>query len=164
MFSSKITKPEILTGYNLITIYGNATYVPRPLYANREEMLRSHANLVAGDNGYVVLLSDIFEASFTSQTQVLQTLCKWMLKTVAERLSLSMKAQGRQWPYWVKVVDFRIEHHICVCICTYFHVFLRITFSFSFSLSWLCIGLMLVSKAFLDAGNNMHILLLCLSF
>ncbi|KAE8023581.1 hypothetical protein FH972_009259 [Carpinus fangiana] len=34
----------------------------------------------------------------------LQTLRKWMLievlKTVQERLSLSMKAQGRLWPYW----------------------------------------------------------------
>jgi hypothetical protein len=124
MFSSKITKPDILTGYNLIsTIYGKVTYVPRPLYANSIHLQATVVMLYCS----VICLKLLLPVKL----QVLQTLCKWMLKTVAERLSLSMKAQGRLWPYWVKVVDFRIKHHICVCICTYFHAFLRITFSFS---------------------------------
>lgn len=60
-------RPEILTGYNLIsTMYGNVTYVPRSLYAKRDEMLQRHAELVKGTNGSVVWFSDIFEASFTT--------------------------------------------------------------------------------------------------
>ncbi|XP_028796399.1 D-cysteine desulfhydrase 2, mitochondrial-like isoform X2 [Neltuma alba] len=57
-------QPDILTGYNLMsTIYGNVTYVPRSIYANREEMLKNHAKLVAGDNDSIVWLNDIVEAS-----------------------------------------------------------------------------------------------------
>ncbi|KAK4264985.1 hypothetical protein QN277_026096 [Acacia crassicarpa] len=57
-------QPEILTGYNLMsTIYGNVTYVPRSIYANRVEMLKNHATLVAGSNDSVVWLDDIIEAS-----------------------------------------------------------------------------------------------------
>lgn len=62
-------QPEILTGYNLIsTLYGNVTYVPRSLYANRDKMLKSHADLVAGNSGYVVWFNDILQASFTTQS------------------------------------------------------------------------------------------------
>ena len=63
-------QPEILTGYNLIsTIYGNVTYVPRSLYANREKMLQTHANhLVSSNSGHVAWFNDIFESSFTTQT------------------------------------------------------------------------------------------------
>ncbi|KAJ0095212.1 hypothetical protein Patl1_16803 [Pistacia atlantica] len=62
-------QPEVLTGYNLIsTIYGNVTYVPRSLYAQRTEMLKSHAHLIAGNNGHVVWCNDMFEASLTGQT------------------------------------------------------------------------------------------------
>lgn len=61
-------QPEILTGYNLIsTVYGNVTYVPRSRYADREKMLNSHANMVAGNRGYVVGFNEIFETSFTTQ-------------------------------------------------------------------------------------------------
>ncbi|KAL2337259.1 hypothetical protein Fmac_011705 [Flemingia macrophylla] len=46
---------EILTGYNLMsTMYGNVTYVPRTVYANREEMLKSYANSVTGNNGSIL--------------------------------------------------------------------------------------------------------------
>ncbi|KAJ9176280.1 hypothetical protein P3X46_011612 [Hevea brasiliensis] len=63
--------PEVLTGYNLIsTVYGNVTYVPRYLYAHRESMLKSHANLVAGFTGNVVQCSDILETFFTKQTSI----------------------------------------------------------------------------------------------
>ncbi|XP_030516773.1 D-cysteine desulfhydrase 2, mitochondrial isoform X5 [Rhodamnia argentea] len=42
-------QPDILTGYNLIsTMYGNVKYVPRSVYANREETLKTHASSVAG--------------------------------------------------------------------------------------------------------------------
>ncbi|CAK9137353.1 unnamed protein product [Ilex paraguariensis] len=59
--------PEILTGYNLIsTLYGNVTYIPRSLYARREEMLARHADLVAGNRGCVVQLSDLFGDSSTT--------------------------------------------------------------------------------------------------
>ncbi|KDO82137.1 hypothetical protein CISIN_1g012606mg [Citrus sinensis] len=61
-------QPQILTGYNLIsTIYGKVTYVPRTHYAHRIEMLKSYANLVAGNNGDVVWCNEIFEASLTAQ-------------------------------------------------------------------------------------------------
>ncbi|KAL9423795.1 hypothetical protein AB3S75_035809 [Citrus x aurantiifolia] len=61
-------QPQILTGYNLIsTIYGKVTYVPRTHYAHRIEMLKSYANLVAGNNSDVVWCNEIFEASLTAQ-------------------------------------------------------------------------------------------------
>jgi D-cysteine desulfhydrase len=61
-------QPEILTGYNLMsTIYGNVTYVPRNVYANREEMLKSYAESVAGNNGSVLWFSDIIQASLTNE-------------------------------------------------------------------------------------------------
>ncbi|KAF5940023.1 hypothetical protein HYC85_021190 [Camellia sinensis] len=61
-------QPEIPTGYNLISmLYGSAIYIPRSLYAKREEMLAKHADLVAGGSGSVVWLSDILEASLTTQ-------------------------------------------------------------------------------------------------
>ncbi|XP_052481778.1 D-cysteine desulfhydrase 2, mitochondrial isoform X2 [Gossypium raimondii] len=62
-------QPQILTGYNLIsTIYGNITYVPRTFYAHREEMLQTHASMVAGHTGSVVYCSDIIDSSLASQT------------------------------------------------------------------------------------------------
>ncbi|KAL2318883.1 hypothetical protein Fmac_032759 [Flemingia macrophylla] len=55
-------QPEILTGYNLMsTMYGNVTYVPRTVYANREEMLKSYANSVAGNNGSVLWFAISFK-------------------------------------------------------------------------------------------------------
>ncbi|XP_021746596.1 D-cysteine desulfhydrase 2, mitochondrial-like isoform X1 [Chenopodium quinoa] len=55
-------EPEILTGFNLISsIYGNVIYVPRSLYARREEMLLRHANVIAGPSGSVVWLTDILD-------------------------------------------------------------------------------------------------------
>lgn len=61
-------QPEILTGYNLMsTIYGNVTYVPRNVYSNREEMLKSYAESVAGNNGSVLWFSDIIQASLTNE-------------------------------------------------------------------------------------------------
>ncbi|KAI3860365.1 hypothetical protein MKX03_007121 [Papaver bracteatum] len=45
-------QPDIPTGYNLITtMYGNAIYVPRSLYAKREGMLSGNADFVAGRTG-----------------------------------------------------------------------------------------------------------------
>ncbi|KAJ8773517.1 hypothetical protein K2173_005763 [Erythroxylum novogranatense] len=62
-------RPEIMTGYNLIsTIHGHVTYVPRSVYAHREHMLKKHANLVAGLNGHVVSCNDVLEASFSNQS------------------------------------------------------------------------------------------------
>ncbi|XP_031407187.1 D-cysteine desulfhydrase 2, mitochondrial isoform X2 [Punica granatum] len=61
-------QPDVLTGYNLIsTMYGNVTYVPRSLYADREEMLIRHAGLVAGSSGLVVSLNDMLEAPWIKQ-------------------------------------------------------------------------------------------------
>ncbi|KAJ4835958.1 hypothetical protein Tsubulata_026186 [Turnera subulata] len=58
-------QPQVVTGYNLIsTMYGHVNYVPRSIYACREDMLRSHADLVAGDLGHIVCCNDILEASF----------------------------------------------------------------------------------------------------
>ncbi|XP_076883065.1 D-cysteine desulfhydrase 2, mitochondrial-like [Bidens hawaiensis] len=54
-------QPQILTGYSLISmLYGSVTYVPRSIYANREEMLSSHANSIGGS---VVHLDDLLKAS-----------------------------------------------------------------------------------------------------
>ncbi|KAL8161675.1 hypothetical protein V2J09_013164 [Rumex salicifolius] len=59
-------EPEILTGYNLISsMYGNVVYLPRSVYAKRQEMLLSHAEKVAGSSGSVTSLADILE-SFAS--------------------------------------------------------------------------------------------------
>ncbi|XP_038893329.1 D-cysteine desulfhydrase 2, mitochondrial isoform X2 [Benincasa hispida] len=61
-------QPEFLTGYNLMsTIYGNVTYVPRSIYANREKMLKSQADLVAGSSGSIVWFNDIFPTSLGKQ-------------------------------------------------------------------------------------------------
>lgn len=50
------------------TIYGNVTYVPRSIYANREKMLKSQADLVAGSSGSVLWFDDIFPSSITKQS------------------------------------------------------------------------------------------------
>ena len=61
-------QPEILTGYNLMsTIYGNVTYVPRNIYANREDMLKGYAKSVAGNNGSVLWFSDIIQDCSTTE-------------------------------------------------------------------------------------------------
>ncbi|CAN0896315.1 D-cysteine desulfhydrase 2, mitochondrial [Linum grandiflorum] len=61
-------QPEILTGYNLIsTMYGHVSYVARSVYADREAMLKSHADMVAGSSGHVLWCSDISEDSFESE-------------------------------------------------------------------------------------------------
>ncbi|KAL1201004.1 D-cysteine desulfhydrase 2 [Cardamine amara subsp. amara] len=55
-------QPEVLTGYNLVsTMYGNVQYIPRSRYANREEMLRTYADMVAGEDGSVLWAKDIVE-------------------------------------------------------------------------------------------------------
>lgn len=57
-------QPQILTGYNLISmLYGNVTYVPRSVYANREEMLTSHADSIPGT---IIRLDDLLKSSFTN--------------------------------------------------------------------------------------------------
>lgn len=70
-------QPEILTGYNLMsTIYGNVTYVPRSLYANREKMLKSHADYLAGSSGNVIWFDDIMEASLSENDGAMSFLQK----------------------------------------------------------------------------------------
>ncbi|KAM5568010.1 D-cysteine desulfhydrase 2, mitochondrial [Rosa sericea] len=70
-------QPEILTGYNLMsTIYGNVTYVQRSLYANREKMLKSHADYLAGSSGNVLRFDDILEASLNQSDGALNLLQK----------------------------------------------------------------------------------------
>lgn len=57
-------QPEIQTGYNLISaMYGKVTYIPRSLYADRKNMLKNHADHVAGSSGHVLWLDDILEDS-----------------------------------------------------------------------------------------------------
>lgn len=59
-------QPEIRTGYNLISsLYGNVTYIPRSVYADRVKMLKGNADLVAASNGHVLWFDDILEASLT---------------------------------------------------------------------------------------------------
>ncbi|XP_042382960.1 D-cysteine desulfhydrase 2, mitochondrial-like isoform X2 [Zingiber officinale] len=53
-------QPAVPTGYNLVSLmYGSVSYVPRSVYANRNEMLMKHAELVAGDQVNVVWADDI---------------------------------------------------------------------------------------------------------
>lgn len=57
-------EPEILTGYNLVSrMYGDVVYVPRSVYAKREEILARHAESIVGNTGSIVRLNDIVEAS-----------------------------------------------------------------------------------------------------
>ncbi|XP_020988446.1 D-cysteine desulfhydrase 2, mitochondrial isoform X2 [Arachis duranensis] len=61
-------QPEILTGYNLMsTLYGNVTYVPRNIYADRENMLKDYAKSVAGNSGSVISFGDITQNSSTTE-------------------------------------------------------------------------------------------------
>ncbi|CAI8599570.1 unnamed protein product [Vicia faba] len=70
-------QPEILTGYNLMsTIYGNVTYVPRTMYANREEMLKNYARSVAGNSGAFLWFNDIIQASSTGELSTSQNFTK----------------------------------------------------------------------------------------
>lgn len=58
-------EPETLTGYNLVSkLYGDVVYVPRSMYAKREEMLSKHAKSIVGTDGTVLWLNDILETSF----------------------------------------------------------------------------------------------------
>lgn len=55
-------EPDIPTGYNLISsMYGSVVYVPRSIYAKRQEMLLRHAEKLAGSSGSVTCLADILE-------------------------------------------------------------------------------------------------------
>lgn len=52
-------EPKTLTGYNLVSkLFGNVVYVPRHIYAKREEMLAKHAESVVGSNGSFICLND----------------------------------------------------------------------------------------------------------
>ncbi|CAN0896314.1 D-cysteine desulfhydrase 2, mitochondrial [Linum grandiflorum] len=48
-------------------MYGHVSYVARSVYADREAMLKSHADMVAGSSGHVLWCSDISEDSFESE-------------------------------------------------------------------------------------------------
>ncbi|KAL1289921.1 hypothetical protein AAHE18_20G092700 [Arachis hypogaea] len=61
-------QPEILTGYNLMsTLYGNVTYVPRNIYADRENMLKDYAKSLAGNSGSVISFGNITQNSSTTE-------------------------------------------------------------------------------------------------
>lgn len=48
-------------------MYGNVTYVPRNFYANREEMLKSYAESVAGNDSSVLWFGDIVQSSSATE-------------------------------------------------------------------------------------------------
>ncbi|PKA59674.1 hypothetical protein AXF42_Ash011798 [Apostasia shenzhenica] len=55
-------QPRIPTGYNLVSLmYGNVKYVARSEYAHRREILIEHARSVAGCDGSVVSVNEIFD-------------------------------------------------------------------------------------------------------
>ncbi|KAL8037826.1 hypothetical protein ABFS82_11G063700 [Erythranthe guttata] len=63
-------EPDIPTGYNLVSkLYGNVVYVPRSIYAKREEMLATHAESVIGCDGSIIWLNDLMEASLKNHAQ-----------------------------------------------------------------------------------------------
>jgi len=53
-------------------MYGNVTYVPRSVYSNREQMLKSHAENVAGTGGQVLWFEDILNDSLNPSTMNLR--------------------------------------------------------------------------------------------
>lgn len=58
-------EPETRTGYNLVSkLYGDVVYVPRSVYAKREEMLAKHAESIAGADGSIMWPNDVVVASF----------------------------------------------------------------------------------------------------
>ncbi|KAH6826679.1 Pyridoxal-5'-phosphate-dependent enzyme family protein [Perilla frutescens var. hirtella] len=58
-------EPETLTGYNLVSrLYGDVVYVPRSIYAKREEMLANHAESIVGGDGSIIWLNDVMKTSF----------------------------------------------------------------------------------------------------
>ncbi|XP_047963659.1 D-cysteine desulfhydrase 2, mitochondrial isoform X3 [Salvia hispanica] len=58
-------EPETVTGYNLVSkLYSDVVYVPRSVYAKREEMLAKHAESIAGAGGSIMWPNDVMEASF----------------------------------------------------------------------------------------------------
>lgn len=62
-------------------MYGNVTYVPRTVYANREEMLKSYANSVAGNNGSVLCFGDIIQASSTTELSTPNSMQKDVIRS-----------------------------------------------------------------------------------
>ncbi|KAJ6826200.1 putative D-cysteine desulfhydrase 2, mitochondrial [Iris pallida] len=63
-------QPEIPTGYNLVSLmYGNVTYVPRSIYAQREQMLHKHAIEVAAGDGCVVRVDDILGSTSEARAE-----------------------------------------------------------------------------------------------
>lgn len=66
-------EPETLTGYNLVSrLYGDVVYVPRSIYAKREEMLAKHAESIVGVDGSIIWLNDVTETSFKHHESMLQ--------------------------------------------------------------------------------------------
>ncbi|XP_073004712.1 putative D-cysteine desulfhydrase 2, mitochondrial [Typha latifolia] len=58
-------RPEIPTGYNLISsMFGDVKYVARSAYSRRDEMLREHAEAIAGTGGSVVEVDEILREEF----------------------------------------------------------------------------------------------------
>ncbi|XP_057776829.1 D-cysteine desulfhydrase 2, mitochondrial isoform X2 [Salvia miltiorrhiza] len=66
-------EPETLTGYNLVSkLYGDVVYVPRSVYAKREEMLAKHAESIVGADGSILWLNDVVEASVKHHESTVQ--------------------------------------------------------------------------------------------
>ncbi|XP_010682357.2 D-cysteine desulfhydrase 2, mitochondrial isoform X2 [Beta vulgaris subsp. vulgaris] len=90
-------EPEILTGYNLVSsMYGNVIYVPRSLYAKREEMLLRHANAIAGPSGSVMWFTDILN-SFTdshSGMNCMQTIANRSLEDAEKKVVIVKEGAG----------------------------------------------------------------------
>lgn len=66
-------EPETLTGYNLVSrLYGDVVYVPRSIYAKREEMLAKHAESIVGADGSIIWLNDVIGTTFKHHESRLQ--------------------------------------------------------------------------------------------
>lgn len=116
-------QPEVLTGYNLMsTIYGNVTYVPRSLYANREKMLKSHADTLAGSSGTVLWFDDILEASLNqndgalklSQENAQRSDHPWKIVIVNEGAGDVVALLGN-------LSQFRTKFNLVASMSTYWH-------------------------------------------
>lgn len=107
-------QPEVLTGYNLVsTMYGDVQYIPRTRYANREEMLTTHADLVAGEDGSVLWAKDIVEAMDDAKKDHLSRKVLVLSEGAGDALALLGKNIGSGFRHWFWMTKTIVYEGLC---------------------------------------------------
>ncbi|XP_043724735.1 D-cysteine desulfhydrase 2, mitochondrial isoform X5 [Telopea speciosissima] len=100
-------QPEVLTGYNLIsTMYGNVTYIPRSIYANRAEMLERHADFVAG---VIRLVEYLSQTHLFGKEQPIKLVVDAGTGTTAIGLGIGARCLGLPWEVTAVMLADSIE-------------------------------------------------------